>query len=176
MEPYASSFTDKNGDKIPVATGRSFEVANVNDWQQKFKQSSLRNILKTIYYNDSGKIISLEQIRQEIAVGNFTVSRPHEWFNRLESQGVLFLNASLTVEPGKPDSHTALWHPAMDIIIRYIDESANVKWLLFGKLAQERIIDVLGDVENLYMCCHPRLPAFVRENIFQFVNEINWVC
>ena len=49
MEPYPSSFIS-NGVVIPEATGRSFEVASIldKDWEYKTKQSSLRNILKTI--------------------------------------------------------------------------------------------------------------------------------
>lgn len=176
MEPYASVYTDINGMIRPVATGRSFEVANVNDWQQKFKQSSLRNILKTVYYNKYGYDISMKQLRNEVLSGSFSVSQPHEWFRRLEQQGVLFLNASLTVAPYKPNSHTELWKTVMDTIIRFIDDSVDVKWLLFGNLAQERIISVIGNSNNLYKCCHPRLPAFVGENIFQHVPEIEWIC
>ena len=50
MEPYPSSYIENN-QVIPEATGRSFEVSSVKSWNQKFKQSSLRNILKTIYFN-----------------------------------------------------------------------------------------------------------------------------
>lgn len=49
MDPYPSCYTDKNNNILPIATGRSFEVANLTSWQDKFKQSSLRNILKTLY-------------------------------------------------------------------------------------------------------------------------------
>lgn len=174
MEPYASWYEASDGTIVPVATGRSFEVANVNSWQQKFKQSSLRNMLKTIYFNKTNELKSLEEIRRDISNGTFQISEPHEWFDNLENQGVMFLNATLTVEKDKPDSHTKEWKSAMDMIIKYIDQKVNPKWLLFGNKAQERIIDAIGDKENLYKCCHPRLPEFVKENIFQYVPEIEW--
>ena len=44
MEPYPSSFT-LSEKTYPVATGRSFEIANLQSWSEKFKQSSLRNII-----------------------------------------------------------------------------------------------------------------------------------
>lgn len=176
MEPYPSCYTDENGNVLPVATGRSFEVADVDSWQQKFKQSSLRNILKTIYYNKTGNIKSLEDIRSEIAGGKFPISQPHEWFDNLEQQGVLFLNATLTVEPGHPDSHTALWKPVMDDIIRYINKKTGAKWLLLGNKAQNRVAGVIGNSDRIYKCCHPRLPGFVEENIFQYVPDVRWEC
>ena len=40
MEPYPSSF-EKDGNIFPIATGRSFEIANVTDWNQKFKQCGI---------------------------------------------------------------------------------------------------------------------------------------
>lgn len=33
------------------ATGRAFEVANVNGWLDKTKHTSLQNIFKALYYN-----------------------------------------------------------------------------------------------------------------------------
>lgn len=175
MEPYPSWYVDETGSFIPVATGRSFEIANVSDWTQKFKQTSLRNMLKTVYSNEIGKKKSVEDIRAEIIDGLFPISQPHEWFDALEKEGVMFLNASLTVEPINPDSHAYLWKDVMNTIISYIDENAkDVKWLLFGNRAQERLIDSLGDKSNMCKCSHPRLAKFVDENVFKEVPEIKW--
>lgn len=175
MEPYASWYENENGEIVPVATGRSFEIDNVYSWQQKFKQSSLRNILKTVYYNETGVIKSLDEIREEMSAGDFVMSSPHEWFDELEQSGVMFLNATLTVEPNKPDSHTKMWENVMNDIIKYIDSNADAKWLLFGNKAQSRIIYALGEQLNIYKCCHPRLAEFVNENIFAKIPEIDWV-
>lgn len=89
MEPYPTDY-EKDGIYYPIATGRSFEVDNVVDWNQKFKQSSLRNILKAIYFECAGKEESLSKIRKEIEDGAFKISQPKEWFDNMEAQGVLF--------------------------------------------------------------------------------------
>jgi len=60
-------------------------------------------------------------------------------------QGVLLLNATLTVLAGKPGSHQGLgWETFTDAIIKKIsDEKEHVVFLLWGKYAQEKgkIID-----------------------------------
>jgi len=174
MEPYPSWYTE-SGTLTPVATGRSFEIGNVDDWSQKFKQSSLRNMLKTVYYNQTADKISLQEVRDKIGNDSFKISQPHQWFDLLEQQGVIFLNATLTVEPDNTDSHTKLWADVMNEIIMYINNNYDIKWLLFGDKAQKIVISVLGNADNLYKCYHPRIAEFVDENIFKHVPEINWV-
>jgi len=60
-------------------------------------------------------------------------------------QGVLLLNATLTVEAGKPGSHQGLgWETFTDTVIKKIsDDKEHVVFLLWGKYAQEKgkIID-----------------------------------
>lgn len=173
MEPYPSYYM-QNGEMIPVATGRSFEIANVTDWGEPYKQTSLRNILKTVYYNKTGEKKSLDEIREEIAQEHFRIAQPPEWFDSMEQQGVIFLNATLTVRKGTPDSHTVIWKKAMDMIIRYIDENANVKWLLFGNKAVQRVTETLGEKKNIKKYSHPRNFEFISENPFKDVPGIRW--
>lgn len=173
MEPYPSSF-EKDGNIFPIATGRSFEIANVTDWNQKFKQSSLRNILKTIYYNEYGEIISLETLRNKIKNNEFPIKQPKEWFDSLEQQGVLFLNATLTVEPYNVDSHTKIWYVFMnDLIVYMSNRNPNLKWLLWGNKAKERVVPHINS--NAIITCHPRLAEFVNENCFAKIKDINWL-
>ncbi len=60
-------------------------------------------------------------------------------------QGVLLLNASLTVNAGEPNSHAACgWHRFTDAVIRIISEQKEgVVFLLWGRFAQrkEELID-----------------------------------
>ncbi len=60
-------------------------------------------------------------------------------------QGVLLLNASLTVNEGEPNSHAQCgWHIFTDAVIKKIsDEKEGVVFLLWGKFAQnkEALID-----------------------------------
>lgn len=172
MEPYPSSFI--SGKKTyPVATGRSFEIANIHSWSERFKQSSLRNIIKAIYYNETGRYVSLETLRNEISTGNFLLAKPKQWFDCLESQGVSFLNASLTVQPHKVKTHTKLWEYFISELIKEIDKQ-NVVWMLWGREAQERVLPLI-DKNKAICCCHPRLAQFVKENPFSKVKNINWL-
>lgn len=89
MEPYPSSFNE-SGIVIPEATGRSFEVASIKQWTDKFKQTSLRNILKAIYLTETGQKISMDELREKIQNRSFPISEPNQWFDKLEEQGVIF--------------------------------------------------------------------------------------
>lgn len=56
------------------------------------------------------------------------------------SQGVLLLNAVLTVEAGKPASHQGIgWEQFTDAVIQKIsDEKEHIVFLLWGKYAQDK--------------------------------------
>ena len=84
-----------------AATGRSFEVGTVSSWTQPFRQSSLRNILRAIYAAYEGEPLAWSAVREKIARGEFRILPPDRLWDDLEAQGVLFLNAYLTVAPGK---------------------------------------------------------------------------
>jgi len=83
---------------------------------------SLQNIYKELH-NDLGVPIS--------ETGNL---------ERWATQGVLLLNATLTVEAGKPGSHHGIgWEQFTDAVIQKIsDTKEHVVFLLWGKYAQEK--------------------------------------
>lgn len=70
----------------------------------------------------------------------------HGTLTKWAEQGVLLLNASLTVRAGEPMSHAKIgWAQFTNSVIRKIsDEKKNVVFLLWGKFAQEKqeLIDV----------------------------------
>jgi len=70
----------------------------------------------------------------------------HGTLTKWAEQGVLLLNASLTVRAGEPMSHAKIgWAQFTNAVIRKIsDEKENVVFLLWGKFAQEKqeLIDV----------------------------------
>jgi uracil-DNA glycosylase len=70
----------------------------------------------------------------------------HGTLTKWAEQGVLLLNASLTVRAGEPMSHAKIgWAQFTNAVIRKIsDEKQHVVFLLWGKFAQEKqeLIDV----------------------------------
>ncbi len=173
MEPYASWFCDEDGNIVPEATGRSFEVASVSRWDQPFKQTSLRNILKSLYYLHTGKLESMDTIREKISSGDFPISQPHEWFDKMEEQGVVFLNASLTVKKDKPNTHTHHWESFMTSLIEYYNSiNPDIIWILAGDKAQSRALNL---VNKAVLCPHPRVYGFVKECPFECVKDVEWI-
>lgn len=72
-------------------------------------------------------------------------------------QGVLLLNASLTVEMNKPMSHSQLgWHVFTDEVIRHVSaHKDHVVFMLWGKFAQnkENLIDSIK--HKILKAAHP---------------------
>ena len=101
---------------------------------------SLINIFKEIE-NDLG-------INMSRAYGNLT-----KW----AQQGVLLLNASLTVRAEEPNSHAKLgWSDFTDAVIQKIsDEQENIVFLLWGKFAQEKAILIDQNRHYILKAAHP---------------------
>jgi uracil-DNA glycosylase len=58
------------------------------------------------------------------------------WFER---EGIFLLNASLTVDEGKPSSHIEMWREFTNDVIRFIDNhNKKCVYLLLGKFAQSK--------------------------------------
>jgi len=58
-----------------------------------------------------------------------------KWAN----QGVLLLNAALTVRAAEPNSHASIWAPFTDMVIQKIsDQKKGIVFLLWGKFAQDK--------------------------------------
>lgn len=168
------------------ATGRSFEVGDLHDWNDKFRQVSLKNIIRLIYknYNDITEykdIKKFSDIQKEIKAGKFNILPPDELFSSWEAQGVLMLNTYLTVRPGEPGSHTKIWEPFSNRLIEYIStQNKNICWFLWGSKAEEKKLHILDG--KLYISRHPMMcnekytDDFLLNNCFKdTMNEINWL-
>ncbi|MDP3481516.1 MAG: uracil-DNA glycosylase [Desulfoprunum sp.] len=122
---------------------------------------SLRNILKEI--NDS-------------IYGGRSVSVDTD-LTRLARQGVLLLNASLTVIAKRPNSHAALgWHELTDDIIRTISENReHVVFMLWGAFAQKKAGLIDSSRHLVLKTSHPSpLSAhkgFIGSGVFARCNE-----
>lgn len=68
------------------------------------------------------------------------VSPPHGDLSLWATQGVLLLNSILTVEKGKPNSHSGLgWEIFTDEVVKIINEQKKpIVWILWGKEAQKK--------------------------------------
>lgn len=178
MEPYASWYQDANGNIIPQATGRSFEVKELEnkDWTYKFKQASLRNIAKCVYLTYTNKLVTSKEFRKEIINKNFIMANPSEWFENLSNQGVCFLNAALTVKKDNPGTGKDYWKDfgkAFTLAVK--EKNNNVVWFLFGKDAQNSFLPYLDETIDKVVCGpHPRMTEFAKTPWFAYCKDIDW--
>lgn len=95
-------------------------------------------------------------------------------------QGVLLLNAALTVEKKKPGSHAKFWAPYMANLLQDIaDAKQDVIWVLLGKNAQELVEPIEGIKEdNIVKGPHPMvaqysgdLDGYTHRNLFTEINH-----
>ena len=158
-----------------VSSGRSFEVKTLNSWNEKFRQVSLKNIIRNIYkayYND---LLPYNEIIDRKAIS----LAPKEWFDFLEKQGVLFLNTYFTCEIDKPNSHREIWGDFVHHIIRYIEENSNPCFFLWGNEAY-RLNDIIKGKK--YISNHPMMSNtksdkdFFKSNCFvETIDSICWL-
>jgi uracil-DNA glycosylase len=72
-------------------------------------------------------------------------------------QGVLLLNASLTVEASKPMSHSEIgWHVFTNEVIKHISrDREHVVFMLWGKFAQNKETLIDGSKHKILKAAHP---------------------
>ncbi len=87
------------------------------------------------------------------------ISMPKEYGNltRWAEQGVLLLNAILTVRDNEPASHSKIgWMQFTDAVIQKIsDEKKGVVFLLWGKFAQEKQVLIDETKHFILKAAHP---------------------
>lgn len=154
QDPYHDTF---NGE--PVAQGLCFSVPN-----GKNLNPSLRNIRKAISRNFPDIILS-----------------PNGDLTHWARQGILLLNKTLTVIPGKPNNHSMsmLWEPFTRAVIKELN-GKNVIFVLWGAEAK-KLKPYINPSSPILEHCHPvaRQDAFLSCNHFSEINkllntEIDW--
>lgn len=141
MDPYPGMCQDG----LPQAMGLSFSVRR----SEKIP-SSLRNIFAELAQS----------------VKEFNIPK-HGDLTRWAHQGVLLLNACLTVRFGKSGSHKDLWAALTTSILKLLSsESPNCIYLLWGKKAQELQQHISGRAKIL-TAPHPSGLNNGREKTFQ---------
>lgn len=168
------------------ATGRAFEVGDLHSWNDKFRQVSLKNIIRLIHkgYNciDEYKSIKkFSEIQNEIKSGKFKILPPNKIFSSWESQGVLLLNTYLSVESGITGSHIEIWEPFSIKLLEFIsNQNKNINWFLWGKQAEDKKKYIKNG--SFYISRHPMMCSekfkddFLKNDCFKdTMNQINWL-
>ncbi len=94
-------------------------------------------------------------------------------------QGVLLLNASLTVEANTPNSHSQVgWHTFTDEVIKHISKDKDhVVFLLWGKFAQNKEPLIDATKHKILKAAHPS-PFSAYNGFFgcgHFSKTNNWL-
>lgn len=153
------------------AHGLAFSVANCDDADSLKNVDSLKNIIKEI----------------ERSIG--PVPQNHGCLIPWAEQGVLLLNAVLTVREGCPDSHKGWgWECFTTRIIQTINkEREHVVFMLWGEKAQKNAAAIDGCRHKLLMAGHPSRPKvgkrpfsgcghFSRANIYLVKHGKTPIC
>ncbi|WP_226038310.1 uracil-DNA glycosylase [Aquibacillus saliphilus] len=171
---------------IGVATGRAFEVGDLYDWDQSFRQVSIKNIIRLLHKNyfgitDYQNIKTFNTIKTDIKNEKFPIKSPKKWFDSLENQGVLFLNTSFTCQVGKANSHKKIWSSFSNKVMAYISEqNPKAKWFLWGNEAKSNKKQIKNGVHlesrHPMMCSNKYTDDFLKSNCFLSTwEDINWL-
>ncbi len=100
---------------------------------------------------------SLNHIFQEIALEFQTEPLPGNSLERWAKQGVLLLNATLTVEAGKAASHSDFgWQQFTDAVIAQLSAKyEHIVFMLWGKSASEKSKLIDQSKHKVYQSTHP---------------------
>ena len=124
---------------------------------------SLRNILKKL--------------------GKYTKGVKNGDLTHWAEQGVLLLNTSLTVTEKHSNSHSKLWKPITDKIIKYIsDKYSNIVFMLWGGDAYKKQPLIDASKHHILISSHPsplgcnkklkEFPSFIDNNHFEECNNL----
>ncbi|MFD0588002.1 uracil-DNA glycosylase [Paenibacillus sp. GCM10027627] len=110
---------------------------------------------------------SLRNIYKELEEDAGVSSPEHGFLESWASQGVLLLNAVLTVEKGKPASHQKLgWERFTDKIIELLNERETpIVFILWGNYAQEKAGRIDRNKHLVIASAHPS-PFAARKGFF----------
>lgn len=161
-----------------VATGRAFEVGGLINWTDPFRQVSLKHIVQCIYetYTQNSAYTPFSQ-----AIKNLPILAPNKLFENWTQQGVLLLNAALTCENNKPGSHSELWKPFTERLLKYLNQTKpGLIVFLWGSVAQA--FSPLLTTAKVYQCRHPMMCSPKYEDDFlkfqgfrETASIINWL-
>lgn len=116
-----------------AATGVAFDNLRTN----KKISPSLRNVLS--------------EMRSDVG----TTGSEDSYLGHLPAQGVLLINAALTVAPKSPLSHQELWENFSKGVVSKINTKDNIVWVLWGKWAQSLAENITNPTHHIIKGAHP---------------------
>jgi uracil-DNA glycosylase len=153
QDPY---FTFRDG--LPIANGIALDCSITKKLQPTLRQ----------FYNG---------IEEELYGGlSLKWNMENYDLSYLSEQGIMMLNASLTVEKDKAGSHKELWRPFTEYIIKKIVNKYNIPIVLLGKDAQEYESLITSDV---FITSHPASASYNEgkwntNNVFTELEDVIW--
>ena len=99
---------------------------------------------------------SLRNIFKELASEGEALGVDHGHLGEWVEQGVMLLNAALTVPLAKPGEHLPVWESFTDTIIRRLDtEAKGIVFMLWGSFAQSKA-ELINNPQHLILrAAHP---------------------
>jgi uracil-DNA glycosylase len=110
---------------------------------------------------------SLVNIFKELHEDTGAPIPPHGNLQHWADQGVLLLNASLTVRAGEPMSHSKIgWEKFTNTVIEKVSEKKEqVVFLLWGRFAQEKMALIDAKKHHILKAAHPS-PLSAKNGFF----------
>lgn len=192
VEPHAVRVVIVGQDPYPTlgsATGRSFDDGRLRTWDEpgRAPAMSLKRIVQVLAVARTGDPTwaapdGWKRLVAAARAGDVDLPAPRVLFDHLAGQGVLCLNAALTItafDPPVQRAHTALWHPVVARVLRGLAESGQpLVFVLWGAAARAVFdgADVpVGGRVSVVAGPHPMargvpLPFLVADNPFVAAN------
>lgn len=186
--------------KLQFNTKNEFYPYNPNDIFRVFHECDLKNIKVVIlgqdpYYSNKDQANGIafsvnKSIKLPPSLNNILKELKNEYGNidtyqycNLENwvkQGVFLLNATLTVECGKPNSHQKIWSHFISHIINVINDKCDrVIFVAWGKSALNKYSNIDTNKHIIIETSHPSPLScyktenpFIGSNIFRKINQM----
>jgi len=124
--------------------------------QDPYFQKNVANGLAFSVEPNESLPASLKNIFKEIQSDIGTLSNNDGYLKPWADQGVLLLNSSLTVEVGKPSSHSNIgWQNFIFEVVRAVNKKKNIVFVLWGNDAKKYIKYIDQDKNLILSSSHP---------------------
>lgn len=190
--------TNDELERVRSLTQNEFYPYNLNDIFKVFNLCDLTSIKVVIlgqdpYYSNKNQANGIafsvnREIKYPPSLSNILKELGNEYGNLQNydslhnwvKQGVFLLNATLTVECGKPNSHQKIWNQFISHIIDVINDNCDgVIFVAWGKSALKKYANIDTNKHRILETSHPSPLScyktdkpFIGSNVFININRI----